>query len=404
MFSTITHSINTRRHLSMKGLAYTVMLILSLQFSIANFTACSPEPPLHLYDGGDGAMTLIFTKLDLDVYWDYQLEMGVQYDWRAEWFYDWDEEDERTFGPIDYNPLPNIFNLYRYFTANTPYGPHDHLVKNTIEGTTFRGLFQWGFWDVLVFNEPQLREGVQSIVFDEGSTLDSVTAYTHESMSASRHHAPRFTRAFYQPEALFTAYEQGIDINRELTGFEYDSLQNIWIKKMNMILRPITYIYLTQLIVHNNNNKIVGVEGSATLSGMARSTTLNSGKGGTDAIDVTFNTRWKKDRNVRGENVDIAGGKLMTFGICNQQCNKINSIHEVKDDNDHFMDIKLLFNNGMDSTFVFNVTEQVRRRYKGGVLTVEIDMDTIQVPTRSGGSAFDAVVKDFVEEQHEIEM
>ena len=46
----------------------------------------------------------------------------------------------------------------------------------------------------------------------------------------------------------------------------------------------------------------------------------------------------------------------------------------------------------------------MRERYKGGVLTVELDMDTIAVPSRSGGSGFDAVVKDFEEETHEIEM
>ena len=49
----------------------------------------------------------------------------------------------------------------------------------------------------------------------------------------------------------------------------------------------------------------------------------------------------------------------------------------------------------MDSTFVFDVTEQVRRRWRGGVITVELDMDTVPMPTRKGGSAFDAVVKDF---------
>ena len=52
------------------------------------------------------------------------------------------------------------------------------------------------------------------------------------------------------------------------------------------------------------------------------------------------------------------------------------------------------FNNGMDSTFVFDVTDQVRKLYKGGVITVELDMDTVPIPQRSGGSGFNAVVKD----------
>ena len=76
----------------------------------------------------------------------------------------------------------------------------------------------------------------------------------------------------------------------------------------------------------------------------------------------------------------------------------------MKDKVSHYLDVTMLFNNGMDSTFVFDVTEQVRRRWKGGVITVELDMDTISVPSRSGGSAFDAVVKDFEEETHEFDL
>ena len=42
----------------------------------------------------------------------------------------------------------------------------------------------------------------------------------------------------------------------------------------------------------------------------------------------------------------------------------------------------------MDSTLVFDVTDQVRKRYRGGVITVELNMDTVPIPTRSGGSGF----------------
>ena len=51
-------------------------------------------------------------------------------------------------------------------------------------------------------------------------------------------------------------------------------------------------------------------------------------------------------------------------------------------------------NNGMDSTFVFDVTDQVRERYKGGVITVELNVDDVPIPKRSGGSGFNAVVKE----------
>ena len=402
MFRKNRHSSNSRQHLGTKALACIAQLFLISHFSFL-ICSCSPEPPLHLYKAETLENKIIFAELELDAYWDYELEFGVKYDWRAEWYYGWDEEDIRLFGKIDYT-LPNVFNIRRYFTGDVPYAPHTRVIANTITGTTFQGEFTWGFWDMLVYNDVIIREGAQSLVFDETSTLDSITVSTNQSMSPARYHGPRYTRSFYQPEELFAAYEQAIEINRNLEGFEYDSVRNVYIKRMNMVLRPITYIYLTQVIIHHNNGKIVGVDGNANLSGMARRSTLNSGRGSIDVCAVNYNTRWKTNCDKKGESVDIAGGRLLTFGICNHQCNKIKNVSEVYDTNAHFMDLTMQFNNGMDSTFVFDVTEQVRRRYKGGVITVELDMDTIPVPSRSGGSAFDAVVKDYEEVTHEFDM
>lgn len=366
-------------------------------------TACSPEPELHLFEAEPTNTRIVFAELELDTYWDYELEVGVRYEWRNEWYYGWDEEDERIWGDIGYT-MPNVFNIRRYFTGSTPYAPHTRVIQNTIEGNTFQGEFNYGFWDMLVFNDIKLRDGVQSLNFDETTTLDSITVYTNQSMVKSRYYAQRYTHAFYEPEELFSAYEQAIEITRSHEGFEFDAARNVWVKRLNMVLRPITYIYLTQVIVHHNNGKIVGVEGSGTVSGFARSSVLNSGRSNNDPISVTHQTRWKKDCIMNGEKVDIAGGRLLTFGICGHPCGRLSSKNEVHDQEQHYMDLKLLFNNGLDSTFVFDVTQQVRDRYKGGVLTVELDMDTISIPTRSGGSGFDAVVKEYEEETHEISM
>ena len=52
------------------------------------------------------------------------------------------------------------------------------------------------------------------------------------------------------------------------------------------------------------------------------------------------------------------------------------------------------FNNGMDSTFVFDVTDTIRKYPNGGIITYILNVDSIPIPRRSGGSGFDAVVKD----------
>ena len=355
---------------------------------------CRREPPLHLYDDGTQEIDLPMVELELDVYWDYELAVGINYDWRSEWYYGWDDEDRRLFGEIGYTE-PKNFNLRLYHTGDIPYDKHTKALSVYLTGRKLRRMFDWGFWDILAWNDVHTLDGVQSLHFDESTTLEYVTAYTNQTMSPAPYHAPRYNNSFYEPEQLFSAYEQAIEINRNLEGFVYDEEENVWIRRLKMLLEPITYIYLPQVIIHHNYGRIAAVHGSANLSGMARSTNLNTGVTGLDAIAVYFNMRMKNNMYKGSEKVDIVGGRLMTFGMCGLNANRISRGVELNDGQRHYLDVTMQFNNGMDSTFVFDVTDQVRQRYKGGVLTVELDMDTVPIPKRSGGSGFNAVVKDW---------
>lgn len=381
----------------------------------AIISSCSPEPPLHLYDAQEVILEQPIIDLDLQVYWDYEMAFGIDYDWQAEWYYGWDDLDRELWGELGYS-TPTVFNLRRYYTGENPEAPHTGVIRNTIEGTHFQGRYDWGFWDILVWNQINTLDGVQSLIFDEESTLDSVTARTNESMYPARYHAPRFTRAFYAPEPLFSAYDEDIEINRNLDGFTFDADRQVWVKQLNMLLRPITYIYLTQVILHNNNGRITATDGSSNLSGMARTTTLNTGRAGDDAITVYYNVRMKKScplvpYGTRAEEVpdtvervDIIGGRLMTFGICGHKANNISRAEQVTDKERHYMEVTMQFNNGTDSTFVFDVTDQVRRRYKGGVITVELDAGKITPPRTQSGSGFNAVIAEPDTITHVIEM
>ena len=377
--------------------------VLVITLTLLTTIACRREPKLHLYEGADVNFDLPIIDLDLEVYWDYEMSFDISYDWKAEWFYGWDEIDKQMFGEIGYTQ-PSVFNLRRYFTGEQAFGPHLNVLANQIVGTTFQGKYDWGFWDILVWNEIVTMDGVQSLIFDEESSLDSVIAYTNQTMHSSRYEAPRYTHSFNEPEALFAAYDQGIEIDRELKDFYFDEVRNVYVKKLNMVLEPITYIYLTQVILHHNNNIITSVDGSANFSGMARSINVNTGVAGSDPITIYYNVRMKKGCDMNNEQVDIIGGRLMSFGMCNHNGNLIKDTSEVKDRFRHYMDVTMQFNNGNDSTFVFDITNQVRRRYKGGVITVELDLDTIPIPGRSGGSGFEAVVVEPDSVTHEFNL
>lgn len=373
-----------------------IMILLLL--ALLALSSCYREPPLHLYDIDNPALALPIVELSLDTYWNYDGNLGINYDWRAEWYYGWDDEDRRIFGELEYEE-PTKFFLRRYYTGNEKEGTRIERRNAYISGRTFRASYDWGFWDILAWNDVKTIDGVQSLNFDEKSSYDEdILAYTNTTMYSSRYYAPRYQNSFYEPEQLFSACEKGVEINKNLDGFEYDEENDIWIRKLNMYLEPLTYIYLPQIILHNNRGRINGVQGIANLSGMARFTSLNSGIAGTDAIAVNFNVRLKNDKDFKaGEKVDIAGGRIMTFGICGLNANRVSHVDDKLDSERHYLDLNMTFNNGMDSTFVFDVTDQVRKRYKGGVITIELDVDTVPIPRRKGGSGFNAVVKDYEE-------
>ena len=379
---------------------------------------CEREPPLHLHNGGgDININLPAIDLDLEVLWDYLFSYDTEYDWRAEWFYGWDDTDTELFGPIGYTE-PTAFDIRRYFTGATPLGKHSSPYRHYIEGTQLSARYDFGFWDILAWNDIKTIDGVQSVRIDEETTYDYVTAYTGQTIYPTRFNAPRYTRAFYQPENLFAGYESGIEINKNLDGFVYDEQRKCWVKHLQMTLQPVTYIYLVQVILHNNKaegfRKVTATDGVADLSSMARSVNLNTGITGADPITVNYNMRMKYDiMGKGGENVDIIGGKGMTFGIPNLNPYKLSTrayaeslaqVKQVDKDNHHYVDVKMQFYNGTDSTLVFDVTDQVQRLYRGGVITIDLDMNGVPVPNRSGGSGFDAVVEDWEKRQWEFDM
>ncbi len=365
------------------AVAMTVVIVAAL-------VACVREPELHLYWMQDLELEFITTDLDLEVMWNYE----DNYDYRKEWYYGWDDEDRRIFGELGYVD-PTEFQLRRYNTGDKPYMAHESVLAHYLEGRRFTAQYAWGFWDLLVWNDISTLDGVQSLIFDETTTLDYVTASTNQTIYPSRYNAPNFVRSFWEPEALYSAYERAIEIDPSLKNFVYDDERGVWYMEIHMTLYPITYIYLTQVILHNNHGRIAAIDGQGNFSGMARNTNVNTGIAGPDAITIHYNTRLKNGCDMNGENVDIIGGRLMTFGLCDNNCGRLTHQNQVKEQNRHYMDVKMQFNNGMDSTLVFDITDQVRKRFKGGVITVELDVDTVPIPSRSGGSGFDAVIKDF---------
>ena len=384
--------------LQIRNYKYIIMFVLSLLMNVG----CERDPELHLHRDNHIEFKFPDVHIDLDVMWSYDLG----YDWRAEWTYGWDDDDIAAMGELGYTD-PTSFDLRRYYLGAIPDQPHHTVERFVVNGKAFRTRYLYGYYDLLAWSRNYLPDMVQSLVFDETTSLDRVVASTNSSLMSSRYQAPVHSYSYNQPEALFAGYEQNLHITDDLADYDhYDPASHTYYKQMHMQLLPVTYIYLTQVRLHHNNGRVVATSGDANLSGMSRSVTLNDGVAGKDAVSVYYNVRFKQGCVMQqtGERVDVAGGRCMTFGIPNQNSSRVAKASDVTDRVKHYMDVNLMFYNGMDTTMVFDVSEQVRRRYRGGVLTIDLDMDTIPVPQRPGGSGFEAVVKAFDEENFFIDI
>lgn len=379
------------------------LLLMGVLF-LVSLSGCEREPLLYLFDDehSDVQTKLPLVQFDINAFWKY--EPG--YDWQDEWTYGWDDDDIRVMGEIGYTE-PRSFDIHRYYLGKIAHQKHTSVESFVVNGNVFKARYKYGYHDLLVWNRIITPDMVQSLVFDETTSLDSVTATTNISTISARYQTPAYDHSFNQPEELFSGYERDIYISNNPEDYDgYDATTKTYYKNLNIDLLPVTYIYLTQVRLHHNNAKVVGTEGEANLSGMARSVTLNSGITGKDVISVHYFTRFKKDRVIKqtSEKVDVAGGRCLTFGIPNENPSLVSRAEELSDRVKHYMDVHLMFYNGLDTTMVFDVSEQVRRRYRGGVITIDLDMDTIPIPQRGGGSAFDAVVKEFDEENFYIDI
>ena len=393
-----------------KALTLILLLVVCLAF-----TACERVPVLHLHRGQHIQSEFPTVRLDLNVLWEYE----TPYDWEDEWYYGWDGRDDDIFGQWELQ-YPSTYHIRRYYKGEDKYGPHPVAVPEWTDTTRFIATYKFGFYDILTWNDVHTIDGVQSLNFDETTTTEYVTAYTNQSTNRTNapQHAPAYENpytpglAFYQPEFLFSGHYENLHVTdnpADYDSIDIVSVPNVWYKFIDVDLAPLTYIYLPQIILHHNKGRIDNIEGHGNLTGFARSVNMLTHITSTQDISVLHSMRMKRHCDYTGEDVDIIGGRAFTFGVTGVNPYRITRANQSYEQMmasrvKNYIEMKMIFNNGLDSTMVFDVTDQVKQRYKGGVLTIHLDVDTIPIPSRSGGSGFDAIVKDFDEETHEFEM
>ena len=142
---------------------------------------------------------------------------------------------------------------------------------------------------------------------------------------------------------------------------------------------------------------------------MASSTNLFTGHTSYKPAFVYFNTRMKKNIMVKGRKSDVIGGKLNTFGLCdNEPFTRSGATYVGSRSNlRNILYYDLIWNNGQTKTYEFDVTDQCLSQAHGGILTVWIDCSTLTPPdpAETGtGSLFIPTVEDYDEVLWEVEI
>lgn len=368
------------------------------------------EPPLHL-PGQEVLAEMPAVEVELSVVWN------IDADWTTDWYYGWDERDDSIWGSIGYTE-PSTYQVRRYFTGDDPKAPHTNVDAFSIRGTSFRRFFSFGYYDILFWSDIDSKDGTQVLVINE--TPDSVTATTTGTRGMSRSivqmvspHQAIDTSAVIglrnQPEIFFAAYPEDIYISDNMADYEYDPVEKVYIKKIETQLRPLVYIYLVQIVLLNNDGRVKGINGNSAMSSMASGTNVNTGHTNNHPAVIYFNTRMKRNLVAAGHPCDIIGGKFTTFGLCDMEpYTRADNIYKGTRANlSNHLFFDLVFSNDGEKTYSVDVTDQMQRQAHGGVITVYIDCNDLQMPEgpeKGTGSLFVPTVDDYEEVYWEIEM
>ena len=343
----------------------TYLLLFLATFSI---TSCI-EPPLHL-PGQEMKIILPQVDTDIDVAWDVHTDVQVKY------HFGWDETDAALWDSLEY-PMPKLIEVRRYYTGENPDGAIVGKDGFTIDTPSFRKYFQFGYYNLLFWSDVDFKGESPNVQIDE-SNPNNVVAYTNGSkgFNGRSENDDAIIGLHDQPEMMYGAYPKDVHISENLNDYEYDAENNVYIKHIEAILKPLVYMYLVQIVLHNNESIVQDVDGNAAITSLARGTIVNTGHTLDDACMVYMPTRMKKGIKIDGEEVDIVGGRLNTFGLCDMErydSNKGTTYQGGRSDLHNYIYFDLTLADGTVKTYRRDITDQMKKQAYGGIITIDID-------------------------------
>ena len=324
------------------------------------FASCDENKDNDLEVVDSVRLSVSFKNPDLDLLWGE--------DWKTDWQYDWDSSDT-TYGTLGYS-TPEIFKGTIYnLDANTG-KRYSNFFKLFGLNENLATLPSGGKYDMLLYNTD-----TENIIFQASDDFEKYTASTtitpfgFDSLGVAYKHLD-------EPDELLGALVTGVDLSKPST----DSME------IDVELNPYSIIYLIQVVILNNDDdqemQAIGASG-ITITGLSQGVDLFTRKTFDKTILITTEDikPLQNHANVRledgtvVENADILAARMLTWGLPGinpMEPTKYGSKAAVV--NQNFIGIEVTLRNGRPYTVSYEITEQLRNKPAGGVLTVSVDL------------------------------
>lgn len=349
--------------------------------------ACSIEPPLHLRKQAE-------TRIMLDA--EVNVSLMWQADWQAILTFPWKTE---VYGPIGYEEPASM--RVHFYALDATGSAKSHNISN-FHGTSAIVPITVGVYDMLFHNNDS-----EALLFSQGATMEEVYCSTRiisqglkESSSVltveqktdenaetkARATAPEPEPVALMPDGLFSLFKPSVVITDNLDEYEY--IDGRYVLRLEGELTPCTYIHLFQIHLTNNYERVVGSQGGAAITGVAKSVNLRNcfSSDSTASVPATV---------IFDRSTDQMAIRFMSFGI--PGCNPYEESSVAASSSTHFLVINVSYFDGTWRNIRIDVTDAVRALPLGGVIDINLDVDDFPPEGAKSGGGFQAIIDNWEE-------
>ena len=224
-----------------------------------------------------------------------------------------------------------------------------------------------GIYSLLMYNND-----TEYIVYDGMTSSTRVTATTRTVSRSSFRALHEGERTINPPDMLYGKYVE-----------EYMALKSEGADLLDVEMKPLVYTYLVRYEFSAGREHMVLARGA--LAGMAETVYLYDGHTGDAAATILYDCELKDYG---------AEARVMTFGVPDYPGDHYNRGEET--DRHYMVNLEVRLTNGAFKTFELDITDQMAKQPRGGVIVVsglEVTDEEAKQPDSGGGNGFNVEVE-----------